>query len=80
MSDKEKQCARAIQRETGMPYQGALRIVRGEVRPIPQVTDCLIQHAVALMPEKLQKRMPELGQPAEGKPAPKPCTCARCDP
>jgi len=80
VSDKIKQAARHIQDETGMRYQAALSIVRGDLRPIPQAADCAIKRAFETMPEKLRVRMPALGEAAQGKPAPKPCRCARCGP
>jgi hypothetical protein len=80
MGDKNKAAARHIQRETGFPYMTALNVVRGDLRPIPQASDCQVKLAFASMPEKLRIRLPELGEPVAGKPAPKPCTCVRCDP
>lgn len=80
MSDKTKQAARALQRETGMNYRTCRNIVTGELRPIPQNRDCSIVRAISLMPEKLRARIPELGSQVAGKPAPVPCTCARCEP
>lgn len=80
MADKNKSAARHIMRETGLSYMTALNIVRGDLRPIPQTPGCQIKLAFETMPEKIRIRLPELGQPAEGKPAPKRCVCARCDP
>jgi hypothetical protein len=82
MGDKIKKAAQHIQIETGFPYQTALNILRGDLRPIPQAPDCQVRLAFKTMPIKIRAylQLPELGEPAEGKPPPKPCTCARCEP
>lgn len=80
MSDKTKQAARHIQRETGCTYTTALDIVVGFLRPIPRSPECSIARALSTMPKKLRERIPELGSRAEGKPDPRACTCAGCDP
>jgi len=82
MSDNTKKAARHVQHETGMTYSAALNIIRGDSRPIPQVPGCQVRMAFATMNEKVRAhlQLPQLGEPAEGKPAPKPCRCVGCDP
>ena len=79
MTDKIKQAARHIQDVIGCPYTTALNILRGNIRPIPRSNNCIVKAAFDTMPDKLKSRLPELGKEVEGKPKPKPCTCARCE-
>ena len=71
MSDKTKQSARHVQRETDLPYTTCLNLVRGELVLTAQNDDCLVAKALATA-----KRW---AQPKDGAPI-RPCSCARCRP
>ena len=70
----EKDAARLLQEETGMNYQGALRIVRGQVRYRPTANDCRIAAVIAKMVPSIQETIRTSPTP------PRACQCARCDP
>jgi len=73
VSDKDKQATRAIQEATGLPYIGALNIVRGIIRYEPKSPECRIKAAIEGLSAKLRDRI----RPTDHV---RPCTCAACDP
>jgi hypothetical protein len=71
MTDKTKQSARQVQRESNLPYQVCLQLVRGELVLTARSDECLVAKGLA--------GARRWAQPKDGA-AVKPCRCAKCQP
>jgi hypothetical protein len=71
MTDKVKQAARHVQRETGMSYQTCRSLVTGYVVFTAQADDCLTLKAL--------EGSPRWADPKPGAMVTA-CRCGRCDP